>query len=204
MRDQARAILSLAVPFLPVLCLCADVEKGLAAYDIGDYETAITECQPLAEAGNALAQFCMGRLYANGFGVPMDDAQALHWYGAAAEQGHSEAQFNLGVFHANGWGVEMDDAAATHWYQLAAEQGFLQAQTTLAKNYEKGRGVAEDLSMAFEWYAIAAALGDTESAIRIKEIGAGLSAEQLAQAQQNADAWLSSHGHDDLHAGTRP
>ena len=36
-------------------------------------------------------------MYANGRGVPEDDAQAVSWYRKAAQQGHVKAQLNLGV-----------------------------------------------------------------------------------------------------------
>jgi len=69
----------------------ANLEKGMAAFSEGDYETAMAECQPLADEGNVEAMFCVGRMYANGFGVPMNDELALKWYGLAAGEGHPEA-----------------------------------------------------------------------------------------------------------------
>jgi hypothetical protein len=201
MRDRIRRISSLAILLLPALSWGADLDKGLAAYDEGDYATALAECQPLAEAGNAIAQFCMGRMYANGFGVPMDDALALQWFGAAAEQGHSEAQFNLGVFHSNGWGVPMDGLEADKWYHRAAEQGFVQAQLMLARNYHKGRGVEQDLIEAYMWYEIARQFGDDEAQIGIDEVAEELSPEQLAQAEIMTQQWLTEHDGESLRAG---
>lgn len=201
MRDRMRQISSLAILLLPSLTWGADLEKGLAAYEEGDYETALAECQPLADAGDAMAQFCMGTMYANGLGVPMDDALALHWYGAAAEQGHSEAQFNLAVFHTNGWGVEMDGLEADKWYRLSAEQGFVQAQLMLARNYHKGRGVEQNLIEAYKWYEIARQFGDDEAQIGIDEVVAELSPEQLAQAKGLTQQWLTEHDGENLRAG---
>ena len=37
----------------------ADYQKGLDAAKRGDYATALREWQPLAEQGNASAQFCL-------------------------------------------------------------------------------------------------------------------------------------------------
>ena len=45
-----------------------------------------------AEQGNANAQFNLGLMYANGEGVPEDDAEAVRWYRLAAEQGNANAQ----------------------------------------------------------------------------------------------------------------
>ena len=41
----------------------ADFKKGLAAYDSGDYATALREWTPLAEQGHADAQFYLGVMY---------------------------------------------------------------------------------------------------------------------------------------------
>jgi len=38
----------------------ADFQKGLTAYDRGDYATALREWRPLAEHGNAAAQYFLG------------------------------------------------------------------------------------------------------------------------------------------------
>jgi len=45
-----------------------------------------------AEQGFAKAQFNLGRMYANGKGVPKDYEQAFYWYTQAAEQGDADAQ----------------------------------------------------------------------------------------------------------------
>jgi TPR repeat protein len=190
---SVRVLIGAGFLLLSGLALAADLEKGLAAYFAGDYETSLAECEPLAEEGIADAQFCVGRLYANGFGVAMNDDLALQWYGRAAEQGHSEAQLNLGLMHANGWGVPMNDEEAVNWYRMAAEQGYVEAQTNLAKSYQKGRGVEQSFVEAYAWNHIAVQLGDTNAKYDRDEAASELSPEQLAIAQQTADAWLSEH-----------
>ena len=45
-------------------------EDALAAYDRGDYATALRLMRPLAEQGNARAQFNLGVMYTKGQGVP--------------------------------------------------------------------------------------------------------------------------------------
>ena len=67
-------------------------------------------------------------MYANGEGVPEDDAEAVRWYRLAADQGHADAQYNLGWMYANGEGVVEDDAEAVRWYRLAADQMYQQDQ----------------------------------------------------------------------------
>ena len=73
----------------------ADLQKGLNAYNKGDYATALREWKPLAEQGNADAQFNLGQMYRRGDGVPQDHKTAVKWYRLAAEQGYAFAQYNL-------------------------------------------------------------------------------------------------------------
>jgi TPR repeat protein len=64
---------------LPVLLLTllvgnpafsADFQKGVAAYDSGDFATALREWTPLAKQGDAGIQSLVGSMYNEGQGVP--------------------------------------------------------------------------------------------------------------------------------------
>ena len=83
----------------------SEKEQGLAA-------------QPLAEAGDANAQWMMGQ----GLLSPpdADPAAASQWFLRAAEQGHGLAQRDLGLLYEAGWGVEQSLQEAYFWYSLAA------------------------------------------------------------------------------------
>ena len=85
----------------------------------------VTELRARAEAGVPGAQFNLGVMYAEGRGVPQDEAAAVSWYRLAADQGLAEAQFNLGGMYAEGRGVSQDGAVAARWYRLAAAQGYV-------------------------------------------------------------------------------
>ena len=67
-------------------------------------------------------------MYANGEGVPEDDAKAVYWWRKAAEQGVADAQTNLGLMHANGEGVPEDDVQAYAWFSIAVAQGYEEAK----------------------------------------------------------------------------
>jgi TPR repeat protein len=179
----------------------ADLQKGLAAFNEGDYETSLAECLPLADEGNVEAQFCVGRLYANGFGVPMDDEQALKWYGLAAAGGHAEAQFNLGVMHANGWGVEMNDVPAAGFYRLAAEQGYAPAQAALGFSYKHGAGVDRDVIKSYTWFDIAAQRGDLTAAQERDDLAESMSADEISAGRRSALQWLEGYEGSAMHAG---
>jgi hypothetical protein len=77
-------------------------EDAAAAYDRGDYATALRLYRPLADQGDAPAQNDLGLMYRDGRGVPQDYAEALTWYRLAADQGNAGAQNSLGVLYQNG------------------------------------------------------------------------------------------------------
>ena len=106
-------------------------EEGVAAYERGDYATALRLWRPLAEQGGAPAQYNLGLMYVEGRGVPQDNTEAVKWYRLAAEQGDAGAQYNLGVSYDIGEGVPQDYAEAAKWYRVAAEQEYAGAQNAL-------------------------------------------------------------------------
>lgn len=65
------------------------------AYTKRDYVQAIKLFRPIAEKGNAEAQFNLGIMYYRGDGVGQNPQEAMRWYRLAAEQGHAEAQAKI-------------------------------------------------------------------------------------------------------------
>ena len=148
---------------LPVLLILlfgtpafADFQKGLDAYNSGDYATALKEWKPLAEQGYAEAQNNLGNMYEEGQGVTQNSKTAVKWYKLAAEQGDAKAQNNPGVMYDRGQGVTQDYTAAVKLYKLAAEQGYADAQYNLGHMYREGQGVAQDYQAALKWSKLAA------------------------------------------------
>ncbi len=184
--------------FAPILLLiansgiAADYEKGFNAYSEGDYATALAEWRPLAEQGDANGQFGLGLLYSNGWGVDLNDDEALKWYELAAGQNHGEAAYNLGVMNANGWGVPQSDDEAFKWYSMAAERGFTAAQISIGKMYAIGFGAPQDSVKAHMWYNIAAMLDDYTAEFERDEIARMMSAEDIARAEEHANAWIAN------------
>ena len=91
---------------------------GATAYRGGDYALQL----PLAELGNAAAQYKLGVMYDQGQGVPQDYAQALSWYRKAADQEYAIAQMHIGSMYYDGRGVPKDHAQAHMWFNLAASR----------------------------------------------------------------------------------
>jgi len=98
-RNRANCRRNLILLAASLLCLtppqevnAQDFDRGVSAYEAGDYLTALRELRPLAEQGDAVAQNYLGVMYYNGQGVPQNYAEAVRLYRLAAEQGIADAQ----------------------------------------------------------------------------------------------------------------
>ena len=76
-----------------------------------------------AEQGDAGVQSLLGLKYANGLGVPKDDAEAVRWYRLAAGQGHTDAQRLMGARYLGGCGVLKDLVLGHMWLNIASANG---------------------------------------------------------------------------------
>ncbi len=164
-----RYLLSLVLgALLPILSQPAagqssDIERAVAAYNSGDYATAIALFEPNAHQGNRDAQYAMGVAYYEGNGVNRDLDEALTWFRKAADSGHPTAMFNLGVAHWQGRGVEKSFAKAVDWWERAAELSDIPSQYNLGLAYYRGTGAEKDLGKAREWLSKAAAQGHADA-----------------------------------------
>jgi|TARA_X000000950_G_scaffold74651_2_gene93204 TPR repeat protein len=109
-----------------------DFQRGLAAYDRGDYTAARAFWQPLADNYDLAALRNIGHMYRLGQGVAQNQEKAAHYYARAAELGFAPAQFNLAVMLHAGAGMDADKKAARQWAQRAANAGYAPAIAWLA------------------------------------------------------------------------
>ena len=89
------ALMALAAP------AWASYDAGWYAYTVGDFALAHSEWNPLAEAGDARAQYQLGVMYQKGEGVAADAAEAARLAEQAAKYGNSEAQYFLDALYHN-------------------------------------------------------------------------------------------------------
>ncbi len=109
----------------------AELQRAYEATMVGDYKTAITIWQPLAEQGNAKAQYNLGYMHRNGYGVSQNYGEAIKWYGKAATQGDADAQTILGQMYRQGLGVPKHNIYAYMWLSLAKANGVEEVQETI-------------------------------------------------------------------------
>lgn len=133
----------------------ADVKAGYDAWGQGDYAKAVKEWLPLAEAGDADAQYNMGQAYRAGQGVPKDEDAATEWFRKAAEQGLPKAEDTYGrsLFQAG------KRAEAMPWVQKSAARGEPRAQYILGTALFNGEFVGKDWVRAYALMTRAAASG---------------------------------------------
>src|SRR5258706_8814043 len=102
---HALAALVLMVNFAAPVA-AGQFEDAVDAHRRGDYLTALRLIRPLANDGDAVAQYNLGLMYTTGQGVSQDYAMAAIWFRKAAKQGYAFAQSNLGVLYRDGRGVQ--------------------------------------------------------------------------------------------------
>ena len=165
------------------------LEDGQAAYQSGDYATALRLFRPLAEQGNVDVQVELGDLYLAGEGVPRDDAQAMNWYRKAADHGNARAQIRVGDMYDNAHSVFWDYAQAVAWYRKAAKAGNADGQYKLGLMYDFGDGVPQDYVSAHMWFNLAASRGSGMGASDRDRVAAMMTPAQIAEAQRLAREW---------------
>lgn len=185
-----------------VLGLCgpawAGFEEGLAAYKRYDYAAALEEWRPLAEQGDANAQYYLGELYQQGRGVRREVATAVDWYRMAAEQGQVDAQLRLAELYEAGRGVPRDIAEAVRWLLEAARRGHAEAMYRLGLKYAAGEGVTRDLVQAHKWLSLAVPRGGNVTGFlaqaRLRDVVGEMTPEQIRKAEDLAGAWKPENG----------
>lgn len=92
------------------------LQSGFDAARNGYYSDAASLFVPLANSGDAHAQFNLALMYHSGLGVGRDENEAVKWYLKAAESGSDMARTYLAVGYGEGWfGLQQDATKARYW-----------------------------------------------------------------------------------------
>jgi TPR repeat protein/transglutaminase-like putative cysteine protease len=151
---RAMALTGVSVAYRPGF---KPVDSGLARNSAADQ----------AAAGDAAAQFRLGRIYANGYGVPLDWSAAVTWFRKSAEQGYADGEAALGTAMLTGQGVTEDDTQGLVWLRKAADQNNAMAAVELGYVYLTGKGAARDLAQSVEWDRKAAEQGNSRGELAL-------------------------------------
>ena len=167
-----RVFISAASMGAAALCLAAlttpnaaasDFFDGYEAFQRGDYDEARAIWSELAHDGDVDAQFNLGTLYENGFGVEEDAEQAARWYRAAAARRVDLARLALARLQRTGALEPEPDEDQIKLLETAARRGLAEAQYELGVAYDRGLGVTQNHATAAGWYQRAAEQGLTDA-----------------------------------------
>ncbi|WP_408647638.1 tetratricopeptide repeat protein [Xanthobacter dioxanivorans] len=152
---------------------------GAQALRAGQTAKGIDALGYAAAQGHAMAQWKLGRIYADGDGVKRDDGKAFEYFSKIANThaedypGTAQSRFVANAFVALGSyylvgiptaGVKRDPSRARDMYAYAASYfGDADAQFHLGKLYLEGIGGPRDARNAGRWLTLAAQKGQFEA-----------------------------------------
>lgn len=161
-----------------------DVQSGIQAWQSGRYDEAVREWRPLADRGDADAQFNLGHAYRLGRGVPQNMNLAEQWYERAARAGHVEAQAMYGlILFQNG---RRDEAMP--YVRQAAERGDARAQYVYGTALFNGDVVERDWPRAWAFMTLAARQDFPPAQSHLREMEAHVAEADRARGDELARA----------------
>ena len=124
MTKPVHYILYLLIALMAAPLEANDVSDAINAMRAGNFAEAYCVLKPYAESGDAEAQYNIGWMYLNGYGLMMNDSKALEWWKRASDQGYTDASFSIAMLYSLGEGqVEKDMDKAIEYYLMAVEDG---------------------------------------------------------------------------------
>ena len=134
---------------IPVTLLgLQDLDNSSIHWGIHSTYYKFKEIFEAANNGDANAQCEIGKIYEEGFGVPINYEEAMKWYRKAANQGHIDAMYNIGLMYKKCRGTPENYSAESFiWFYKAAEEGHAIAQYEVGIKYKKDKNYEE----AFKW-----------------------------------------------------
>src|SRR4051794_25115646 len=169
-------------------------------------ETSLTSLQYAAEGGHPVAQWKLGRMYANGDGVTQDDLRAFEYFSRIANA-HAEdspsapeaaivakAFVALGRYYLSGipnTKIKSDPERAREMFSYAASYfGNADAQYDLARLYLSGSGSSrDDYRYGARWLGLAAQKGQHEAQALLGQML--FNGDQLPRQAARGLMWLT-------------
>lgn len=172
----------------------ADFKAGEQAYLAENYAVALKELRPLADKGNASAQFYLGAMYELGLGVTEDNDKAIALYRKSADGGVVPALSALArSYYRTGDQPSVDKAFEL--YLEAAGKGDGSALEFLGRAVAFGgapsRGLPQSNYLGYKYLWMAVLRGDEDARDVLDDIK-GLTDAQKAQAKKEAEKWADA------------
>ena len=170
--SAAAACIALSAP------AAADIARGNAAWEAGDYKRAVAEWADDLAAGDPAAQYNMAQAYRLGRGVQADEAMAEALYAKAAAQGHIKAADNYGLLLFQSGRREQ----ALPFVTDSAERGDPRAQYLLGIAHFNGDLLPKDWVRAYALMTLSNAAGFPQAVPAIKQMDDYIPLDQRQQA----------------------
>lgn len=197
------------------------LRAGVRDYNAGDKINAAKAWEFAAGQGHALALWKLGRMYAEGDGIPRNDLRAFECFARIADENADEAPesprasivanafVSLGSYFLDGikgsYVAQNPERAAEMFSYAASYFGDPNAQFLLARLYLDGNGVERDARQAARWLNLAAEKGHSSAQAMLGQLlthGEGVPRQPvrglmwLELARQAADpkreAWIAT------------
>lgn len=150
----------------------APLDDAIAAIERSDLNTAKSILEPMAQKGDAIAQYYLGDMIAR-FATDQYKAEGVAWLRKSAQAGVADAMNNLATILAEGKIAPPDQAKATELFMQAASLGFLPAYNNLGLRSYHGIGRPPDPADAAEWFRLAADQGFMNAQFNLGALYAG-------------------------------
>lgn len=119
-----RAIAPILMLLFATTAAAQSADAARAAMQAGNYAEAYCVWRSLAEKNDAEAQYNLGWMYHNGYGLVIDDRRASEWWEKAAAEDSPEALAALGtLYYGGGREVPADGDRAVEYFLRAAHKG---------------------------------------------------------------------------------
>ncbi|WP_040581015.1 tetratricopeptide repeat protein [Methyloferula stellata] len=178
--DGSDAVASDKTPFRSFKNPHAALQAGLEGFRSGDQHSAVEALKYAAAGGESLARWKLGKMYADGDGVPHDDIKAYEYFSQIVDTYDEDnpnrrevsvvasAFVAVGIYSLNGipnTKVVANPERALEMFQYAATNfGDANAQYNLARMYLDGADVvAKDGRQAARWLYLAADKGHPQA-----------------------------------------
>ena len=148
----------------------AGYDEGIAAFEKKDYVTAFKELLPVANSGNAQAQYYVSRLYTAGQGVEKDKKEAFRLLALSAQQGVQESEYMLALYYLGGIEVPLDKKEPIRLLTHSANRGYIPSQFQLGEIYRIGLYAPQDFKKSLKWYRLAAEYEEPAALMALSEM----------------------------------
>ena len=175
-------------------------DSNYSAATSGDYVAALSGWETLAKKGDSRAQYNIGVLFHNGFGIPQDYKKAEKWYRLSAQKRYANAQYNLGILYHDGHGQKRNAALLNYGVgddYVSGRSEFQLFESIRRDDEKRARNkISHNYILAHMWFNLATSSGHEKGVKGREFVAKKLNPTQIMQAQDLARACATKNYKD--------